>query len=63
MDTKMTKHLKLPKPLAVNPKEASDAISKGFSKKKNVIYVLKKWFVFMTIIKSIPEFIFKKLNL
>jgi FAD/FMN-containing dehydrogenase/short-subunit dehydrogenase len=63
MDTKMTKGLDLPKPLTVNAEQASSIIYSGFKKQKDVIYVSWKWKYVMKIITSIPEFIFKKLNL
>ena len=38
-------------------------IVKGIEKKKSVIYVPPFWFFIMTIIKMIPAFIFRKLNI
>jgi decaprenylphospho-beta-D-erythro-pentofuranosid-2-ulose 2-reductase len=63
VDTKMTEGLNLPKPLTANPEQVAKAIVKGVESKKNVIYVLGMWRLIMLIIKSIPEFIFKKLKL
>lgn len=63
MDTKMTQGLDLPKPLTTSPEEAAKLIYKGFKKQKNVLYISWKWKYVLTIIKSIPESIFKKLNL
>lgn len=63
MDTKMTASLDLPKPLTVSAEKASELIIKGVQRKKNILYVSAKWKLIMFIIKSIPEFIFKKLSL
>ena len=63
MDTKMTQHLTLPKPITASPEMAANAIYKAYKKKKNVVYVLWMWQYIMLIIKMIPESIFKKLSL
>ena len=63
IDTKMTSHLTLPKPLTASPKQVADKIFIAANKKKNVVYVLPIWKWIMTIIKNIPEAIFKKLKL
>jgi len=61
--TKMTKDLKLPGPITATPDQVANAVIKAVRKKKNTIYVLPVWFLIMTVIKSIPEFIFKRLKL
>lgn len=61
--TKMTEHLKLPKPLTATPQEVADAIWKGVQNKKNIIYVKWFWRWIMLIITSIPEPVFKKRKL
>lgn len=61
--TKMTEHLKLPKPLTAKPQEVAQAVYDGVKKKKNVIYVKWFWRWIMLIITSIPESIFKKKKL
>lgn len=61
--TKMTEHLKLPKPLTAQPSEVSNAIYHGVLKKSNVVYVKWYWRWIMMIITSIPENMFKKLKL
>lgn len=63
VDTKMTEHLDLPKALTAAPKQVAQAIVKAIKKQKNTLYVLGIWRMIMFIIKSIPEFIFKKLKL
>lgn len=63
VNTKMTEGLPLPKPLTAQPEDVAKAIDNAVRKQKNTIYVFAKWRLIMYIIKSIPEFIFKKLNL
>lgn len=63
VNTKMTEHLQLPKPLTAEPRQVANAIAKGVKRKKNTIYVLGIWRLIMLVICSIPEFIFKKLKL
>ena len=61
--TKMTEHLKLPKPLTAKPEEVAEAVFEGVVKKKNIIYVKWFWRYIMLIITSVPESIFKKKKL
>lgn len=61
--TKMTEHLKLPKPLTAKPEEVAQAVYEGVRTKKNIIYVKWFWKWIMLIITSIPESIFKKKKL
>ncbi len=60
MDTKMTAGLSLPKLLTASPQKAATLIYKAYKKKKNKIYVTRIWWLIMTIIRNIPECIFKK---
>jgi decaprenylphospho-beta-D-erythro-pentofuranosid-2-ulose 2-reductase len=61
--TRMTENLPLPKLLTAHPSEVAVAIYKAVQKKKNVVYVKWFWRYIMLIIKFIPEFQFKKMNL
>ena len=61
--TRMTEGLTLPPLLTAQPTDVASAIVKAAKAKKNVIYVKWFWRYIMLIIKSIPEFIFKKLKL
>lgn len=61
--TRMTEELNLPKLLTAQPSEVGEAVYKAVLRKKNIIYVRWFWRYIMLIIKSIPEFIFKKLKL
>ncbi len=63
MDTKMTKHLTLPKPITASPEQAATKIYQAYKNKKDVVYILWMWQYIMFIIKLIPETIFKKLSL
>ncbi|MEO8531092.1 MAG: SDR family NAD(P)-dependent oxidoreductase, partial [Deltaproteobacteria bacterium] len=49
--------------LVAQPEQVAEALLKGARKKKNVLYVPFFWWGIMTIIKSVPEFIFKKLKI
>jgi short-subunit dehydrogenase len=63
MDTKMTEDIDTPKPLTISAEKAAQLIYKGYKSKKNTIYIAGIWRYIMTVIKLIPEFIFKKLSL
>ena len=63
VNTKMTEHLQLPKPLTAQPSEVAQVAYHGVLKKKNVVYVKWFWRWIMLIIVLIPERIFKKLKL
>ena len=53
----------LPEKLVSDPIVVANDIVKALDKKKNVIYTPNFWKLIMLIIKSVPNFIFKKLNL
>jgi len=61
--TKMTEEIKLPAPLTAKPAEVADAVYTAVVKKKNTVYVKWVWRWIMLIIKNIPEFQFKKMNI
>lgn len=61
--TKMIKDLETPGILTCSTTMLSQAVYKGYVKRKNVVYVLPIWSVIMTVIKSIPESLFKRLKL
>lgn len=63
VDTKMTKGLDLPPILTAKPDEVAEAIAYAIEKRKDIVYVKWIWWPIMLIIRNIPEFIFKKLNL
>jgi decaprenylphospho-beta-D-erythro-pentofuranosid-2-ulose 2-reductase len=61
--TKMTEDLTLPKMLTAKPEEVAETVYLAVVKRKNIVYVKWFWRWIMMIIRSIPEFIFKKLKL
>lgn len=61
--TRMTENMKLPPLLTATPEVVADAVFTAVKKRKNVVYVKWFWRWIMCIIKSIPEFMFKKMKL
>lgn len=62
VDTPMTVHFKKGL-LWTTPESVAKAIVRGIEKKKDVLYTPFFWRGIMVIIRSIPEFFFKKMNL
>lgn len=63
VDTQMTAGMDLPKALTAQPQAVAQAVLRAHLKQANVIYVKPMWRLIMLIIRSIPEFVFKKLKL
>jgi decaprenylphospho-beta-D-erythro-pentofuranosid-2-ulose 2-reductase len=63
VDTPMTKGLDLPKVLLSTPDVVANYIDSAITKKKNIVYVPWFWFWILLVVRSIPQFIFKKLNM
>ncbi|MCC7159763.1 MAG: SDR family oxidoreductase [Ignavibacteria bacterium] len=63
VNTPMTYGMPLPKPLVASPQKVGKDIYKAMIKGKSVVYTPFYWRWIMFIVKSIPEFIFKKLKL
>ncbi|GGB16485.1 SDR family oxidoreductase [Puia dinghuensis] len=61
--TRMTEGLTLRPLLTATPEQVATSVWKAVEKKKNVVYVKWFWRWIMLIIKSIPEFLFKKLKM
>jgi decaprenylphospho-beta-D-erythro-pentofuranosid-2-ulose 2-reductase len=61
--TKMTEGLPLPAPLTAQPEQVAQDIFKAWRKQKNVLYTKWMWRWIMAIIRSIPEWKFKKMKL
>lgn len=62
--TKMTAGMKLPGPLTAEPGEVAEAIYRATAvRPRDVVYVKPVWLIVMTIIRLIPESIFKRLKL
>ena len=62
-DTPLTQGLTLPKVLVVPPEYVAKQIVSAINNKKAVLYTPRFWALIMLIIRSIPNFIFKRLNL
>jgi short-subunit dehydrogenase len=63
VESPMTEHIEGSGPLWSTPEKVAEIIQKGLVKRRNTLYTPWFWWGIMTIIKSIPECIFKKLNL
>lgn len=62
--TRMTKGMKLPGPLTAEAAEVGEAIYlAAVARPRDVVYVKPIWRIVMTIIKAIPETIFKRLKI
>lgn len=62
VDTPMTAHL--PKgPLFVPPSRIAKGILKAIEDGKSIVYLPRVWWIIMSVIKSIPECVFKRLKL
>lgn len=61
--TRMTENMKLPPLLTATPQLVANAVFTAVRKKKDVVYVKWLWRWIMLIIRSIPEFMFKKMKL
>jgi decaprenylphospho-beta-D-erythro-pentofuranosid-2-ulose 2-reductase len=61
--TKMTEGMDLPEKLTAKPEDVAKDICKAQQKGKNVLYTKWIWKWIMLIIRNIPEFQFKKMNL
>lgn len=61
--TKMTEGMDLPEKLTAQPEEVAEDIYKAQQKENNVLYTKWIWKWIMLIIKSIPEWKFKRMNL
>jgi short-subunit dehydrogenase len=59
----MTQGLKLPKALVAQPDQVAKRIADGIDRKKDVLYAPGFWALIMLIIRSIPRFVFKRINL
>ena len=61
--TKMTEGMDLPLRLTAQPGEVADAIVRAVERKTDVVYVRPIWRLVMFVIRSIPEFIFKRMRI
>lgn len=63
IETKMNRDLQLPSFLTASADKVAEDIYKAYKKSRHLIYTAWYWRWIMAIIKSIPEVIFKRLNL
>lgn len=61
--TAMTARMKLPPLLTAQPAEVGEAIFAAVTKGRDVIYVRPIWRLIMTVIRAIPETVFKRLSM
>jgi len=61
--TKMTEAMDLPEKLTAQPEEVAEDIFKAQQKGQNVVYAKWVWKWIMLIIRLIPEWMFKKMNI
>lgn len=61
--TQMTEGLNLPQKLTAQPQDVANATSRAITRGKDVVYVLRFWWLIMLIIRNIPERIFKKMSI
>ncbi|MHB1204542.1 MAG: SDR family oxidoreductase [Rhodospirillaceae bacterium] len=60
VNTRMTAGLRLPRRLTAEPQAVAEAIARAVRSKRDILYVLPIWRLIMTIIRVLPESIFKK---
>jgi decaprenylphospho-beta-D-erythro-pentofuranosid-2-ulose 2-reductase len=63
VDTSMTAGMKLPPALTAQPGPLAAAVLRAHARRRNVIYFKPIWRLIMTIIRLIPESVFKKMKL
>jgi len=62
VDTPMTKDLDIPKPLLSTPERVAKDIFKAIKRGKDVVYTPYYWRFIMLVVRTIPEWIFKRLE-
>lgn len=61
--TAMTEGMKNPPPGMAEPEDVAAALVKAIDRGDSIVYVPGKWRIIMGVIKLIPDFMFKKMNL
>lgn len=61
--TRMTEGMRLPALLTARPEEVAEATYRAVVGRKNTVYVRRVWGPIMTIIRALPELLFKKMSL
>lgn len=63
VDTAMTAGMDLPKALTAQPQEVAEAVHAACTRGRDLIYVRRIWWPVMSVIRAIPEGIFKKTHI
>lgn len=63
VDTRMTAGMDLPAKLTARPGDVARAVFNAVRTQRNVIYVKPIWWVIMTVVRAIPERIFKGMSI
>jgi decaprenylphospho-beta-D-erythro-pentofuranosid-2-ulose 2-reductase len=61
--TRMTDGMNLPPALTITPAAAAAGIINAAERKRDIVYVSRRWSLIMTIINHIPEQLFKKMSI
>jgi short-subunit dehydrogenase len=61
--TRMTAGMKLPRALTTTPEAVAEAVLRAHSRRANVIYVGGVWRLIMTVVRFLPEPVFKRLRM
>lgn len=61
--TRMTDGMELPARLVAQPEEVAEAIFRAVTRRRDVIYVRPVWRLVMTVIRALPERVFKRTRL
>jgi short-subunit dehydrogenase len=61
--TPMTAHLRLPQALVSTPADAARAIVSGIDAGRPVVYAPGFWRLIMFVVRSIPDFVFRRMKL
>jgi decaprenylphospho-beta-D-erythro-pentofuranosid-2-ulose 2-reductase len=63
VQTRMTAGMSLPGPLTATPQQVAKVIFEAYRRNRDNVYILPVWQYIMLVIRHLPEFIFKRLNL
>ena len=63
VDTRMTRGMDLPKLLTAQPEEVAAAVLRAEARGRDVVYVRSVWRLVMTVIRLLPEGVFKRTRL
>ena len=61
--TRMTEGMDLPPRLTAQPEEVADVVFRAVLRRRDVVYVKPVWRLVMTVIRALPEWLFKRTKL